>query len=124
MSHRRFVAAPLDHLHPLSQQRRDAGDALWPSVANSLRTGPKLSSAPLSKPTGRGPRRSAKPRRVDGDGRSGADAPLSSPHIATGTRSPTQQPSGQPRRPPRRGSTEPAPRSLSGCMSHAGDENG
>ena len=54
VSHRRFVAVPLDHLHPLSQQHRDAGDALWPSVASSSRTGPKLSSAPSSKPTGRG----------------------------------------------------------------------
>ena len=35
MRHRRFVAVPLDHLHPLSQQHRDAGDALWPSVASS-----------------------------------------------------------------------------------------
>lgn len=30
MRHRRFVAVPLDHLHPLSQQRRDAGDARRP----------------------------------------------------------------------------------------------
>lgn len=30
MRHRRFVAVPLDHLHPLSQQHRDAGDARRP----------------------------------------------------------------------------------------------
>ena len=28
--HRRFVAVPLDHLHPLSQQHRDTGDARRP----------------------------------------------------------------------------------------------
>ena len=30
VSHRRFVAAPQDHLHPLSQQHRDAGNARRP----------------------------------------------------------------------------------------------
>lgn len=30
MRHRRFVAVPLDHLHLLSQQHRDAGDARRP----------------------------------------------------------------------------------------------
>ena len=33
MRHRRFVAVPLDHLHPLSQQHRDAGDARRPGRA-------------------------------------------------------------------------------------------
>ena len=33
MRHRRFVAAPLDHLRPISQQHRDAGDARRPGCA-------------------------------------------------------------------------------------------
>ena len=121
--HRRFVAVPLDHLHPLSQQHRDAGDALWPSVASSSenRTEAVLGTVlqahgPWAKALGQAPasgrRRPQWRRRV------------LVVTTATGTRSPTQQPSGQTRRPPRRGSTEPAPRSLSRCLSHAGDENG